>query len=175
MTVIPFDAGRRSVGRSGLCRRVAKGYLRKRGRHRRANNEYEVTHLRNRGYFPFYLKDTNGDRIYQPRFGDAVGVFGISDWFSADEPLILAVSDERITGIDFRVYDPTAVYGDLAYEGWHSGPIRWPLQHRWLRSVTSVPGRDHGGVRDMGLRHQQPGHRSLPRWRLLPGGVHRLR
>ena len=78
---------------------------------------YEVKRLRNGTYYPFYVKDSDGNHIYQPKYGDALGVYGISNWFSTAPPQTVDIGDGTVSGINFRIYDPTAVCGLLLYDG----------------------------------------------------------
>jgi hypothetical protein len=89
-----------------------------------ASDAYEVSHLPDGIYYPFCVIDSDGNRMYQPRFGDAIGVYGIPDWFSPGDPRAVEVTGGRITGVDFGVYDPTAVFGLVAYAGLATGPTR---------------------------------------------------
>ena len=105
-----------------------------------SNDGYAVTHLESGTYFPFYVKDSDGDGIYQPKYGDALGVYGVTNWFATPEPQTVQVGDGRISGISFTIYDPTAVCGVLNYIGPFQAPIRVGLfDTDGFDPLTSVP------------------------------------
>jgi Bacterial Ig-like domain len=84
---------------------------------------YEFTHLARATYFPFCVIDSNHDKTYRPLYGDAVGIYGVSDWWSNQEPQEVTTTDAPVSGIDFPIYDPTAVYGLLSYDNANDATI----------------------------------------------------
>jgi hypothetical protein len=81
------------------------------------NRAYEFQHLPGATYFPFCVKDSNHDGLFQPAYGDAIGIYGITDWWASQPPLTVSISDAPpVSAIDFTLYDPTAVYGLINYD-----------------------------------------------------------
>jgi hypothetical protein len=81
---------------------------------------YTIPHLPAKTYFPFYIMDSNHDRLYQPGFGDAIGIYGVN-LLESDPPQAVTVSSTVISGINFKIHDPSAIYGELAYGGRYGG------------------------------------------------------
>jgi hypothetical protein len=101
---------------------------------------FELTHVAPGTYYPFCVLDSNHDGIYQPLFGDAVGIYGIIDWWSEQEAQSVTVVQGPVRGIGFRLYDPTAVYGLLAYDGSKVGQVHVGLFNTAnFDPTTSVP------------------------------------
>jgi len=116
---------------------------------------YTMPHVRAKSYFPFYIMDSNNDHLYQPNFGDAVGIYGVNIWES-DLPQAVDVHASVISGIDFVIRDPSAVYGLLPYSGPEAGPMYVGLfATENFDPATSIPVlsalADAGGVWDYAI------------------------
>jgi len=83
---------------------------------------YTVPHLRTKSYFPFYIMDSNHDHLYQPGLGDAIGIYGVN-LLESDLPQTVDVNSTVISGIDFKIHDPSAIYGLLEYHGNSGGQM----------------------------------------------------
>lgn len=81
---------------------------------------YTIPHLRPKSYFPFYIMDSNHDHLYQPSFGDAIGIYGVNV-LETDFPQAVDVGASVITGINFKIHDPSAIFGLLSYDGQFGG------------------------------------------------------
>lgn len=83
------------------------------------NNTYTNKYLRDFGtYYPLCVKDTSDDGFVDPFLGDALGIYGADFALGDLTPLPVAVTGgSDVTGIDFPLYDPTAVYGEVDYNG----------------------------------------------------------
>ncbi len=117
-----------------------------------ANGSYTIPRLPAQSYFPFYVVDSNGDHLYQPNFGDAIGIYGVNIWES-DVPQLVDVRTSVIGGINFKIHDPSAVYGLLAYNGRYGGVMYVGLFATGnFDPATSVPvvstAADAGGIWD---------------------------
>ncbi|HET6347730.1 MAG TPA: Ig-like domain-containing protein [Candidatus Krumholzibacteria bacterium] len=101
---------------------------------------YQIPHLGNGTYFPFYIMDSNADQLYLPNYGDAFGIFGITDPRSSQEPATVTIGGTRVPNIDMQIYDPSAVYGFLTYYGERDGLMRVGLfATEGFDPMTSVP------------------------------------
>jgi Bacterial Ig-like domain len=82
------------------------------------NNGYDIGHLRDDVYYPIAVMDSNGDGAIDPSTGDAIGAFGIdigTQDFEADSVIISG--GNRETGVNFPLFDPSAITGTVQYEG----------------------------------------------------------
>ena len=77
---------------------------------------YEFKNLPQATYFPFCVMDSNHDGLFQPNYGDAVGIYGITDWWSNQPPGTVTTNSRPVTDVNLKLYDPTAVYGVLSYD-----------------------------------------------------------
>jgi hypothetical protein len=85
------------------------------------NNTYTSRYLHDGTYYPLCIKNTHNDGELDPFLGDAIGLYGIDLAIGDQTPLTVdIVSGNDATGIDFPIYDPSAVYGRIDYEGQHS-------------------------------------------------------
>ena len=82
------------------------------------NNTYKISFLEDDLYEIIAVLDTNHDGYYVPLAGDAVGGYG-ADLSAGDSQLAyVAVWDDKYrTGLDFPLFDASAVFGTLAYNG----------------------------------------------------------
>jgi hypothetical protein len=85
-----------------------------------ANGTYTISYLPDGKYFPFALLDTNGDGLLDPYSGDAIGGYGM-DFATRDlEPdSVLIAAGNDVAGVNFPLYDPSAITGTVTYEGQH--------------------------------------------------------
>ena len=86
------------------------------------NNTYKVDLLPDGVYYPTAIMDSNHDGSIEPRLGDAVGVYGV-DIGTGDTSIdsVTIVGGADLTGINFPLYDPSAIAGTVSYSGAHSG------------------------------------------------------
>jgi len=82
------------------------------------NNTYDIRYVRDEVYYPIAVLDSNDDGDIDPSTGDAIGAFGI-DLSTLDlEPDSVTISGgNRVTGVDFPLFDPSAITGTVQYEG----------------------------------------------------------
>ena len=82
------------------------------------DHSYEIEFLPDASYYIGGILDSNRDGNYDPYFGDAFGGYGLDPGASDFEPDSVTISGEsHVTGIDFPLYDPSAVVGTFSYEG----------------------------------------------------------
>lgn len=85
------------------------------------NDTYTVSHLGDGTYYLIGVLDTNHDGNFEPGTGDAVGGYGIdvgTQDFEADSVVI--DGGTHATGINFSIYDPSAITGLVTYSGVYS-------------------------------------------------------
>lgn len=83
-----------------------------------SNNTYDILHLPDGVYYPVAVLNTNGDDEIDPESGDAVGAYGadlsIGDF---DPDSVTVAGGNRITGVNFPLFDPSAISGSITYTG----------------------------------------------------------
>lgn len=80
---------------------------------------YHFSFLEDETYWLIALQDTNGDgTINELQMGDALGVYSSPDVMDS-----VAVSGATVSGIDFDLYDPEAIAGELFYAGAWTGEL----------------------------------------------------
>lgn len=80
------------------------------------NGSYSIQHLPDGTYYPVSVLDSNGDGIIDPSYGDAVGAYGV-DFQTTFDPESVIVSGSVLTGVDFTLFDPSAIVGHVSYVG----------------------------------------------------------
>jgi hypothetical protein len=82
---------------------------------------YNLEHLADGLYQVMAVKDSNHDGTLDFYRGDAIGIYGVSlEPYDVDPDSVQISSGAQIGGINFPIYDPSAVWGTLSY----SGPYR---------------------------------------------------
>lgn len=105
-----------------------------------ATNSYEIPRLAEGEYFPFYVMDSNGDHLFQPNYGDAIGIYGVTNWDANQPPATVYVGRAPVSNVSFRIFDPSAVYGLISYDGLRSGAMYVGLfATDGFDPMTSVP------------------------------------
>jgi hypothetical protein len=85
------------------------------------NNTYDITNLTGDTYYPFAIMDSNGDDVIDPATGDALGMYGVDVRAGDLSPDSVVIADgNRITGVNFPLFDPSAIAGTIAYDGGYS-------------------------------------------------------
>ncbi|HEX5133282.1 MAG TPA: Ig-like domain-containing protein [Candidatus Krumholzibacteria bacterium] len=88
----------------------------------KANDTYDILHLPDTVYYPFAIKDVNGDNDLDPSTGDAVGIYGVNFLTNDFEPDSVTISGgNRVTGVDFVLTDLSAITGTVSYTGTYAG------------------------------------------------------
>jgi Bacterial Ig-like domain len=87
-----------------------------------ANDTYDIQHLPDGVYYPISVMDTNGDNEIDPSTGDAVGAYGVD----FNNPLsmldsVVVTGGNFQNGIDFPLFDASAIAGDVMYTGFYAG------------------------------------------------------
>jgi len=79
---------------------------------------YTISRVPDGMYYPLAILDSNGDGTLDPFSGDAVGALGI-DLATADESpdSVVIAGGAAATGVNFRLFDPTAISGVVRYLG----------------------------------------------------------
>lgn len=85
-----------------------------------SDGTFTIPNLAPGTYFPFVLMDSNGDGTLDPLTGDAVGVFGANSGTSNTHMESVVVATNARTGVNIRLYDPTAITGRINYSGANS-------------------------------------------------------
>jgi hypothetical protein len=82
------------------------------------NDTYAMFYLPDNSYYLYAYMDTNGDNRFDPYTGDAVGAYGV-DLSVGDEYLdpVVITGGSHESGINFPIYDPTAIIGTVTYAG----------------------------------------------------------
>jgi hypothetical protein len=88
-----------------------------------ANNDaYRLNHLPDDIYQVIALKEANGDGNLDFYLGDAIGAYGVNVALHDLDPDNVGItSGAQVTGINFPIYDPSAVWGTLRYDGDYQG------------------------------------------------------
>jgi hypothetical protein len=81
------------------------------------NGSYAIHNLPDGTYFPACVLDSNDDGEIDPGYGDALGAYGVDIEQMIFEPDSVIVSGSVVTGIDFPLYDPSAIVGHVSYVG----------------------------------------------------------
>ena len=85
------------------------------------NNTFTVGNLADGDYSSLAIKDSNGDGSIDPTLGDALGAYGV-DFVGGDpDPDVFNITGgAHVTGIDFRLFDFSAISGSVSYTGAHA-------------------------------------------------------
>jgi methionine-rich copper-binding protein CopC len=82
------------------------------------NNTYNVQHLADDVYYLISVLDTNDDGNLDPGDGDAIGAYGVNFFTMDFEPdSVEVVGGAAVTGINFALFDPSAITGSISYSG----------------------------------------------------------
>ncbi|HEX6791646.1 MAG TPA: Ig-like domain-containing protein [Candidatus Krumholzibacteria bacterium] len=87
-----------------------------------SNGAYTNQYLRDGTYYPLAIKNTVKDGFIDPYMGDAIGFYGV-DYRQGDlsPDSVVIAGGSHATNINFKLYDPTAVYGTVDYNGVYVG------------------------------------------------------
>ena len=83
-----------------------------------SNDTYAISYLPDDTYYLYAYMDTNHDDYYSPWSGDAIGGYG-ADIEAGDfdlDPVVITGGIHK-SGINFPIYDPTAIVGTVTYAG----------------------------------------------------------
>ena len=64
-----------------------------------SSGAYEFKNLPLATYFPFCVMDSNHDGLFQPNYGDAIGIFGITDWWVNQTPSTVTTAARPVTAM----------------------------------------------------------------------------
>jgi hypothetical protein len=79
---------------------------------------YEIEHLPDDTYWPAAMMDSDGNGVLSPDYGDAIGIYGLDLATMTGEPdSVVIEGGSTVSGIDFALYDPVAIWGDVYYAG----------------------------------------------------------
>lgn len=82
-----------------------------------ANGSYTVGNVPAGTWWPLGALDSNGDDIIDPGLGDAFGLYGVDFAAMTGEADTVVVSTSVVTGIDFDLFDSSAIAGTVTYTG----------------------------------------------------------
>ncbi len=85
-----------------------------------SDGSYEIGNLGDGTYWPGAMMDTDGNGEINPDYGDAIGMYGIDFESLMGEPepdSVIIAGGGTLTGIDFGLYDPIAIWGRVEYGG----------------------------------------------------------
>lgn len=83
---------------------------------------FKLNHLPDYLYRVTAVKESNNDGNLDFYFGDAIGLYGVNLALQDLEPDFVEItSGAQVTGINFAIYDPSAVWGTLSYSGIYQG------------------------------------------------------
>lgn len=91
-----------------------------------ANNGYDLQALIDGDYTPLAIMDTNNNGRFDPDFGDALGALGM-DRRNGDVTTdsVTISGGNRVTGANFKLVDPSAITGTVAYNGVYSSEFHF--------------------------------------------------
>jgi hypothetical protein len=82
------------------------------------NDTYQLKHLPDDLYQIVATRESNGDGVLDFYSGDAIGVYGIDLALHDLDPDSVGISGgAQVNGINFPIYDPSALWGTLSYSG----------------------------------------------------------
>ena len=82
------------------------------------NNTFDIRYLSDTDYTPLAVMDTNGDGLLDPNFGDAIGAYGVDFDLGDFVPDIVTITGgNRVTGVDFQLWDLSVITGTVTYSG----------------------------------------------------------
>ncbi|HET6348910.1 MAG TPA: Ig-like domain-containing protein, partial [Candidatus Krumholzibacteria bacterium] len=85
------------------------------------NDSYSIQHLTDGTYYLICVLDTNHNGNIDPSEGDAIGAYGVNFATNDFEPDSVVISGgTHATGINFPLYDPSAITGTVSYDGAHN-------------------------------------------------------
>ena len=80
---------------------------------------YHFSFLEDETYWLIALQDTNGDgTIDELQMGDAIGAYQSPDVMDS-----INITGSAVSSVDFDLYDPEAITGDLSYAGAWTGEV----------------------------------------------------
>ncbi len=83
-----------------------------------ASGSYDILNLPDDDYFALSLLDSNHDGGLDPSLGDAIGAYGVDFGIPDFDPDLIGISGgSRVTGIDFQLFDFSAIAGTVSYSG----------------------------------------------------------
>lgn len=85
-----------------------------------SDGSYEIGLLEDGTYWPGCMMDTDGNGEINPDLGDAIGLYGIDFATLEGEPepdSVIIAGGGTLADIDFGIYDPIAIWGDVTYGG----------------------------------------------------------
>ena len=85
-----------------------------------SDGSYEIGLLEDGTYWPGCMMDTDGNGEINPDLGDAIGLYGIDFTTLEGEPepdSVIIAGGGTLADIDFGIYDPIAIWGDVTYGG----------------------------------------------------------
>ena len=86
------------------------------------NDTYALTHMPDDIYQVIAVKESNNDGNLDFYLGDAIGAYGVNAALHDLDPDNVGItSGAQVTGINFPIYDPSAVWGTLSYNGSYQG------------------------------------------------------
>ena len=85
------------------------------------NNTYTLGNLSDTDYKVLSVKDSNGDGFIDPELGDALGAYGVDFGIGDTDPdSVTIASGSHATGINFQLFDFSAISGSISYSGAHA-------------------------------------------------------
>jgi methionine-rich copper-binding protein CopC len=84
--------------------------------------DYDLRNLADGDFYALAIKNTNNDGLLDPIHGDAFGAFGVDfTGLDTEADTVSIAGGNRVTGIDFPLYDPSAIGGTISYDGAYAG------------------------------------------------------
>jgi methionine-rich copper-binding protein CopC len=88
----------------------------------KSDGAYVFAHVPAGAYYPFVIMDSNQDKRFDPLTGDAVGLFGANFATGDMNPdSVVVATGMGLSNINFPIYDPTSITGEIHYTGTNSG------------------------------------------------------
>lgn len=82
------------------------------------NDSYDLLNLADGDFYAISIMNTNNDGRLNPLYGDAIGAFGVDfSVFDTEADSVSIAGGNRVTDVDFPLFDPSAIAGTISYNG----------------------------------------------------------
>ncbi len=89
-----------------------------------ADDSYDAGNLTDGTFSSIAVLDSNDDGLFDPVLGDAIGGYGIDFTIPDTNPeLVTIAGGSRVTGVDFPLFDQSAITGTVAYGGAYENEV----------------------------------------------------
>lgn len=86
-----------------------------------SNDTYDLTNLDDGVYWPWAIMNSNNNDVLDIDDGDAFGAYGMDlRIYDETEDSVVVAGGGHVGGVNFPLFDPSAITGTLSYDGVHS-------------------------------------------------------